>query len=144
MNVLKLHSDAIIPTRAYEGDIGYDLYALETITILPHSSESIRTGIAIELPTSEHVNKTIGALIKSKSGLSVKYNIECGAGVIDNGYRGELIVLLYNHSNIDFIVLKHSKIAQLLLVECFTPILQEVISMNTTERNENGFGSSGI
>lgn len=143
MNVIKLDKDAIIPTRTYDGDIGYDLYANHDDVILPRSSTSVRTGIIIELPMSENKETTIGAFIKSRSGLSFKHNIECGAGVIDNGYRGELIVLLYNHSNKIYTISKGDKIAQLVLFTSMTPMLieQDNIS-NDTERSNNGFGSS--
>src|ERR1700759_104702 len=108
LKVKKLSPDAVLPTVAHPGeDIGYDLYASEEVTIPPRGAAGVHTGIAIEfVPVA-------GAIVKTRSGLAKK-RLMCNAGVIDAGYRGEIIVLMENLGGDPFVIHKGDKIAQLL------------------------------
>lgn len=125
-------------SRGHRTDAGQDVYSAETITILPRDSSLIRTGLKIAVPEG-----SVG-LLKSRSGLSVKHKLEVGAGVIDSGYRGEVRVHLYNHSDKPYLVSKGDRVAQLIT---FKIDLDDYVECNDTEhetdRGESGFGSTG-
>ncbi|NDC96490.1 dUTP diphosphatase, partial [bacterium] len=93
VNVKLLEEFATIPTRANENDAGWDLYSIIDTVIPPKQRKTVKTGIALEMP--EHM----AGLIWPRSGLSVKQGIDVLAGVIDSGYRGEIMVCLYNTSD---------------------------------------------
>ena len=118
-------------------DAGYDIASSETVTIYHNSMKVVSTKLFIEIP------KGYVGIIKSRSGLAVKNNIEVGAGVIDSLYRGELLIKLMNHSNEDFIIKKGDRIAQLLIIPVYLEEAIEVKELSSTERGENGFGSTG-
>ena len=137
MKIKLLHKDAKIPTRAYSS-AGYDLFCLEDEEIESLDSSLINTGVAVAIPSGY-----VG-IIKSKSGLSVKAQLEVGAGVIDSDYRGELMVHIYNHSRCENYEFKAGdKIAQLLIVPIATHELELVDDLDDTVRAGKGFGSSG-
>jgi len=126
---------------AHEDDAGYDIYASAPMTIEPYTSASVPTNLRIVLPRNHF------ALVKPRSGLSFKNDVETGAGVIDNGYRGEIMVKLYNNSPNQLKITPDKAIAQLILF--FQPcIALEVIGgifngpNNQEIRGEKGFGSS--
>ncbi len=136
LKVKKLTPDAVLPTIAHPGeDIGYDLYASEDLTIPAHGAAAVHTGIAIEFAPAA------GGIVKTRSGLAKK-RLMCNAGVIDAGYRGEVIVLMENLGDEAYAIRKGDKIAQLLE----HPLLAgEVIEaeLNEAARGAKGFGSSG-
>ena len=131
-----LDAKAIMPTRAHKTDAGLDLYAPEGVYIEPRGSATIDTGVHIELPPN-----TVG-MIKSKSGLNVKYGIT-SEGVIDVGYTGSIVVKLQNNRPSAYMVSKGDKISQLVILPIITPELEVVEELETTERGSNGFGSTG-
>ena len=133
---IKLDEGAKMPTRAYETDAGLDLYARETQVVSVRESSIFDTGVHIELPPC-----TVG-MIKSKSGLNVKYDLTC-EGVIDVGYSGSIVVKLYNNGGYDYKVNKGDKIAQLVILPILTPPLELVDDLEERGRGNNGFGSSG-
>lgn len=118
-------------------DAGLDVRSNVEVWIPPHSSELIPTDLFIHVP-EEHVG-----LLWSRSGLSVTHQLEVGAGCIDSSYRGEVKVHLYNHSDIAYHILKGDRIAQLLTIPINPWSYVEVNDLEESERNENGFGSSG-
>jgi len=136
LKVKKLSPDAVLPTVAHPGeDIGYDLYACEDVIIIAHGAAGVHTGIAIEF------EPTAGGIVKTRSGLARK-RLMCNAGVIDAGYRGEVIVLMENLGEEAYTIRKGDKIAQLLE----HPFLAaEVIEAELSEaaRGAKGFGSTG-
>ncbi len=136
LKVKRLINTAVLPSKAYIGDLGWDLFSVEEVVIPPRQFKKIRTGIAIEFPDS------IGALIKDRSSLASKGIFTTG-GVIDSGYRGEIIIILNNFTDEEFIVKKGEKIAQLLLFKNIEVELVEVDKIGKTARNNKGFGSSG-
>ena len=133
---IKIDTGAKLPTRAHETDAGLDLYARDTKTVPARGSATFDTGVHIELPVG-----TVG-MLKSKSGLNVKHGIT-SEGVIDVGYTGSIVAKLYNNSDADYEVKAGDKITQLVIMPIITPTLEVVDSLETTERNNNGFGSSG-
>ena len=138
--VQRLDEAAKLPTVAHEGDAGYDLYAIESVTLAPGARASVRTGIAIE------VSHGHAALVLPRSGLAAKHGISVvnAPGLIDSGYRGEVRVLLLNTDRDEpFDIAPGDRIAQLVLVRVETPPVEESDSLTDTARGEGGFGSSG-
>jgi dUTP pyrophosphatase len=138
--VSRLRPEATLPTRAYPGDAGLDLYAVEEHTLWPGERASIGTGIAVQIPEGQ------AGLVVPRSGLAAKHGISVvnAPGLIDAGYRGEIRVLLLNNdSEHAFEVSPGDRIAQLVLVEVRTPAVSEVSSLDASERGAGGFGSSG-
>ena len=141
INIKKLTKTAQIPTRQHEGDAGYDLYAdiQEPITIEPHTTEFIHTGIAIEIPDGY-----FGAVF-ARSGLASKQGLRPAncVGVCDSIYRGEYMVALHNDFDIARIVCPEDRIAQLIVMPYLYVEFNEVDELPDTERGDGGFGSTG-
>ena len=135
--IKKLSEHALIPTRASPGSVGYDLYSIEDMHILPYQRGIVCTGIAATIPMGVY------GRIAPRSGLAVKHGVQTGAGVIDPDYTGELKVILYNHGSEKFEIKKGDRIAQLILEKCETPLIDEVEEIKDTQRGTRGFGSSG-
>jgi len=138
----KLVDEAIIPDYAHEGDAGMDLYAIKDEVIEPFSWKLIPTGLAVILPKGTELQ------IRSKSGIAYKNGVFVlnSPGTIDENYRGEIGVLLYNlNAKENFVIKKGQKIAQGVVanVEYVKTIVVEEIS-NNTSRGVGGFGSSGL
>ena len=137
MKVKRLTEKAKLPVKAYPGDLGYDLYSIETVTVKPNEKpKSIKTGIAIQLPNN------YGCFIKDRSSLASQ-GLHVVAGVIDNGYRGEIVVKMVNLSDKPITLIEGSKIAQMVLIPVVNCEIKEVEALSETERNDKGFGSSG-
>jgi len=135
--IKKLSEHALIPTRASPGSVGYDLYSIEDMHILPYQRGIVCTGIAATIPMGVY------GRIAPRSGLAVKHGVQTGAGVIDPDYAGELKVILFNHGSEKFEIKKGDRIAQLILEKCETPLIDEVEEIKDTQRGTRGFGSSG-
>ena len=117
--------------------MGYDLYSLNDMVLEPSSREIVSTGICATVPSGCY------GRIAPRSGLSVKYGIHVGAGVIDPDYTGELKVNLFNLGTIPYEIKQGERIAQLILEKCMTPFVQEVSELKPTMRANRGFGSTG-
>jgi dUTP pyrophosphatase len=140
LRVVRLDERAVIPRRAYPGDAGLDLHALEEALLGPGERASIRTGIAVEIPAGQ------AGLVLPRSGLAVRHGISLvnAPGLIDSGYRGELQVLLLNTDRrTPFTIAPGDRIAQLVLVRIETPDPIEVDGLALSQRGQGGFGSSG-
>ncbi len=141
INIKRLTETAIIPTRQHEGDAGYDLYAdiQESVTIKPHTTEFIKTGIAIEIPDGY-----FGAIF-ARSGLATDDGLRPAncVGVCDSRYRGEYMLALYNDSTAAQIVSSGDRIAQLVVMPYLNVEFNEVDELSNTERGVGGFGSTG-
>ncbi len=138
--VLRLDPRARLPTRAYPGDAGLDLYALEAVVLEPGARAPVRTGIAIEIPHGR------AGLVLPRSGLAARHGLALvnAPGLIDAGYRGELVVLLLNTDRMQRCELAAGdRIAQLVLVDVWAPVVTEVESLGGSARDTGGFGSSG-
>lgn len=132
-----LDDNAKVPTKANTTDAGFDLYSIEDVNIQPKQRHTIKTGVSFEMP------KDIAGLIWPRSGLSVKKGIDVLAGVVDSGYRGEVMVCLYNTSD-EVVELKHGdRIAQIIFQEVPIVSLQLRTSLGSSQRGSNRFGSSG-
>jgi dUTP pyrophosphatase len=135
-----LGSEAMLPSRAHEGDAGLDLYSSEAMAIGPGERASVGTGIAVEIPAG------FAGLVLPRSGLAARHGITLvnAPGLIDSGYRGEVRVLLLNTDRTDaFEIEPGDRIAQLVV----TPVTHadpiEVAELATSARGDGGFGSSG-
>tara|TARA_Y100001963_G_scaffold70580_1_gene98226 strand:- start:535 stop:1089 length:555 start_codon:yes stop_codon:yes gene_type:complete len=138
LNVKKLCEDAVIPTKSHEGDLGYDLYTSEPVTIEPNETVLISTGVAIQFPTG------YGGLIKDRSSVATKQKLFTVAGVIDNGYVGEIKIAMNNASGKTQSFEAGTKIAQLVLIPVTNFIVTEVDELTTSDgRGQDGFGSTG-
>lgn len=141
INIKKLNDLAIIPTYGSEFSAGADLYACEEndVTILPHQTKLIRTGIALEIPVG------YAGLIYARSGLASKRHLAPAnkVGVVDADYRGEIMVALHNHSDEPQTIAKDERIAQLVVTPFLKVEFDEVDSLNDTKRGTGGFGSTG-
>ena len=136
-----LHSHAKLPTYGSAEAAGADLYACleETVTIAPGESAWIGTGIALEVP------KGCAGLIYARSSMGVKRGLAPAnkVGVIDSDYRGEIKVVLYNHSKENQTVEPGERIAQFVITPVLTPSYEAVESLVDTDRGTGGFGSTG-
>lgn len=132
-----LHSNGQKPTKANFHDAGFDLYSNIDTIIPPKQRKTVSTGIALQMP--EH----FAGLIWPRSGLSVKQGIDVLAGVVDSGYRGEIMVCLYNTSDEDVIIHTGDRIAQIIFQEVPRVIMEVHESLGSSQRGDNGFGSSG-
>jgi dUTP pyrophosphatase len=139
LKVKRLDKNATVPCYAHPGDAGLDLYAVEPTVIEPGSISLVRTGIAIQLPVGTE------AQIRPRSGLALKFGITVlnSPGTIDEGYRGEIGVILVNHSSVPFNVAAGSKIAQLVVKPVITVSVLDVEELTDTSRGASGFGSTG-
>jgi len=139
--IKKLNPEAKLPSYKTKGSSGMDLMALveEKIIVKPNSSELIPTGLSIAIPEDLEIQ------IRPRSGLAAKHSITVlnTPGTIDSDYRGELKIILYNHSNKDFIVNKNDRVAQMILVPILKVDFEEVDELPDTIRGSGGFGSTG-
>lgn len=129
---------AKMPTRAHSTDAGLDLYSPVEHIIMGGDSVVIDTGVHVELPIG-----TYGRL-ESKSGLHINYDIICAGGTLDEGYIGSIHVKLYNMGHKPYMIRKHQKIVQLVIIPCLQPRLEVVDKLEETERGTGGFGSTGL
>lgn len=137
LQVKTLTADAKLPSFANEHDAGMDLYANQTVTIEAHERAVVSTGIAVAIPVGY-----VG-LVWDKSGMATKYGLTTLAGVIDAGYRGEVLIAIYNTSNQAFVAEAGKKIAQLLIQPILRCTIEKAEELPESERGEKGFGSSG-
>lgn len=137
----KLNKDAIIPDYAHKGDAGMDLYSIQDDVIEPLTWKLIPTGLACELPEGTE------GQVRSKSGIALKNGVFVlnTPGTVDENYRGEIGVVLYNlNTKAPFVIKKGQKIAQYVInaIEYVDTI--EVEELDSTDRGEGGFGSTGL
>ncbi|ABD52490.1 dUTPase [Vaccinia virus Ankara] len=125
------------PTRQSPGAAGYDLYSAYDYTIPPGERQLIKTDISMSMP------KFCYGRIAPRSGLSLK-GIDIGGGVIDEDYRGNIGVILINNGKCTFNVNTGDRIAQLIYQRIYYPELEEVQSLDSTNRGDQGFGSTGL
>jgi dUTP pyrophosphatase len=140
LRVRRVDPGATLPTRAHPGDAGLDLYALDRHVLEPGQRDSVRTGIAVEIPDGQ------AGLVLPRSGLAAERGIALvnAPGLIDAGYRGEIRVLLLNTDRVTRCAISAGdRVAQLLLVRIETPDVVEVDELALSERGAGGFGSSG-
>jgi dUTP pyrophosphatase len=140
LRVRRLDQHAKLPSRAHPGDAGLDLHALEDCVLGPGERHSIRTGIAVEIPSGQ------AGLVLPRSGLARRHGIALvnAPGLIDAGYRGEVQVLLLNSDRRErFSLSAGDRVAQLVLVRIELLAVEEVPELASSDRGDGGFGSSG-
>lgn len=140
LKIKRINKAAIIPKYAHQGDAGLDLYSIEDKLLSSGDRCIIKTGIIIELPQGTE------AQIRPRSGLAIKHGITLlnTPGTIDEGYRGEIGIIVINHGKEDFNITKGMKIAQMVIQKVLTVDIIEESELTTSVRGKNGFGSSGI
>ena len=141
VRVKKLKDGAILPTYGSTEAAGADLYAClsEEITIQPGKSVFVPTGLAMEIP------KGYAGLIYARSGLACKRGLAPAnkVGVVDSDYRGEFMIVLYNHGTESQTISHGERIAQLVITPVITPGFMVVDDLTDTQRSGGGFGSTG-
>ncbi|KFV19515.1 hypothetical protein N340_03963, partial [Tauraco erythrolophus] len=133
----KLSENASAPSKGSARAAGYDLYSAYDCVIPPMEKAVVKTDIQIALPSGCY------GRVAPRSGLAAKHFIDVGAGVIDEDYRGNVGVVLFNFGKESFQVKKGDRIAQLICERICYPELEEVQALDDTERGEGGFGSTG-
>jgi dUTP pyrophosphatase len=141
--VKKLHDDAILPKYNYKTDSGFDLHSVETIEIGPFGRALVPTGLSFQFPEEHEIQ------VRPKSGLAINMGITVlnTPGTVDQGYSGEIKVIVFNTNNHSVIIEKGMKIAQGVLCPVINGKYVNLVDTNEfeeTDRGDNGFGSTGI
>lgn len=140
LKIKKIHPEAKLPQYAHPGDAGLDLFSVENQVIQPGDTKMIKTGISVELPVGTE------GQVRPRSGLALKNQISVlnTPGTVDEGYRGEVGVILINHGKNAFEVKKEMKIAQFVIAPVLRVEVEEAGELSDTRRNSGGFGSTGV
>ncbi len=135
----RLHPDALLPAYAHPGDAGLDLSACESAVLQPGERRLVRTGLALELPPGTE------GQVRPRSGLALKHGVTLlnAPGTIDEGYRGELGVILINHGHEPFEVRPGMRVAQLVVAPVLRVAVAEAEAVSGSARGAGGFGSTG-
>lgn len=134
--VKRMNTDVKLPTKAYSGDAGWDLYASDDFTVPAGSNSLVGTGCKFAIPEGYY------GRIADRSSMALK-GLHVLAGVVDAGFRNEVKVILHNFNSVDYQIKKGEKVAQMIIEKIHTGSLVEVDDLDQTERNMGGFGSSG-
>ncbi len=137
LKVKKLHEDAKLPTKGHPGDAGMDFYAVEDVLFPAGKQERVPTGVAVEIPEGY-----VG-MIWDKSSISFNLGLKIMGGVIDSGYRGEIIMCLLNVSSKDVLLPKGHKVAQMIIQKYEDCDIEEVSELSETVRGHGREGSTG-
>ena len=139
LRVKRLSSSATLPARAHPADAGLDLHSAVDLDIPPGETRLVGTGLAFELPPGTE------AQVRPRSGLALTYSVTVlnTPGTIDEGYRGEVGVILINHGQRVFEVRRGMKVAQLVVQPTLAVEIVAVDALSDTSRGERGFGSTG-
>jgi dUTP pyrophosphatase len=140
LEIKKVRDSAVVPARAYAGDAGMDLAACERVELAPGARALVPTGLAVAIPDG------YAGYVQPRSGLAAKHGISIvnTPGLVDSGYRGELLVNLVNHDEQQsFVVEPGMRIAQLVILQVPPVELVEVDELPASDRGADGFGSSG-
>ncbi|XP_026532890.1 deoxyuridine 5'-triphosphate nucleotidohydrolase, mitochondrial [Notechis scutatus] len=137
LRFVKLTENAFAPSKGSSRSAGYDLYSAYDCEVPAAGKAVVKTDIQIALPTGCY------GRVAPRSGLAVNHFIDVGAGVIDEDYRGNVGVVLFNFGKEPFKVKKGDRIAQLICERIYYPVLEEVKVLDETERGSGGFGSTG-
>jgi len=138
IDILHLHPDARTPTYATDGAACFDLYACEDAIVPAGQSNTIRTGIAVAVPSGWSLD------ILSRSGMAFKHGVTAFPGVVDSDFRGEVMVLLRNDGLMPYRVQAGDRIAQARLTHCPRVTFWRAEQLDMTARGVGGFGSSGV
>lgn len=136
MRVKLVNPKAQFPTRAHPTDSGFDMYAMEWFQIAPRGHVKIPLGVALEPPVGFEVQ------LRGRSGMAGK-GIMCHHGTIDNAYRGEVAVHLYNHNDEPYDINPGDRVCQIVIKPVPQIQLFQVEELSQTDRGDKGFGSTG-
>lgn len=142
LRVKLLDPQARIPVVAHPGeDLGYDVFALEATVLAAGATVRLRTGVAVE---ARHpaTGAALGLLVRDRSSMAAR-GLACTGGVIDAGYRGEVLIVMTNLGDAPVEVQAGDKIAQMVPVPVLTGVVEQVEELEDSRRAEKGFGSSG-
>jgi dUTP pyrophosphatase len=134
---VKLTKNALPLTRESPRAAGFDLRSAYDTVIPASGNVLVKTDIAVQLPQGCYER------IAPRSGLALHHQIDVGGGVIDEDYRGNICIFLYNHSKIPFQIYRGDRVARLICQSILYPTLKEVKEIDSTERGTKGFGSTG-
>lgn len=139
----RLNDEVKIPSYAYPSDSGFDLYSTEEIIIEPFGRALIPTGLVLNIPDGYEIQ------IRSKSGLALNQGLMVlnSPGTVDNGYLGQIQVILFNTNSTPFTIPKNMKVAQAVLCPVLNGKWVNLVERNeftSKDRNDKGFGSTGI
>jgi len=142
LRVKKLNPAARLPVVAHPGeDLGYDVFALESVELGVRATVRVRTGIAVEARDPQ-TGAPLGLLVRDRSSMAAK-GLATTGGVIDAGYRGEILIVMTNLGDQVVTIEAGEKVAQMVPVPVLTGVVREVESLEGSARLEKGFGSSG-
>lgn len=136
----KISKDAVIPEKAHKSDAGLDLYSVEDKVIKPGKFGIVKTGLKMSMPNNYE------AQIRPRSGLAAKKGVTVlnTPGTVDAGYRGEVGIILINHSDSEFKIQKADRVAQMVISKLSRFSIKEVSNLVKSDRDEGGFGSTGV
>jgi dUTP pyrophosphatase len=136
----KLRPEAVLPSYAHPGDAGMDVCSVDQLEIPVGGRQLVKTGLVIILPTGYE------AQVRSRSGLALKYGVSVlnSPGTIDEGYRGEVGVILANFGDQPFVVKPGDRIAQIVVSPVQQAEIVETQEIDSTDRGAGGFGSTGV
>lgn len=135
---MKLHEDAIIPTRGTKYSAGLDLYALEDVCVEDDFRAVVRTGIAVRMPRGYYGQLT------DRSSMADIHGLKLGAGTIDNDYTGEIKLIMFNHDVMPCHIEKGTRIGQMVVMPYSNAPVCTIECIESTERGDGGFGSTGM
>ena len=139
LRVKRLSENAVLPVRGSGLAAGYDLASAEDVVVPAHGKAIAKTDLAMAIPLGHY------GRIAPRSGFSWKKHTDIGAGVIDADYRGNVGVVIFNHSDEDISVSQGDRVAQLIIEQISTPVVEDVEGeLDDTDRGEGGFGSTGM
>ena len=137
LKVKKLREDAKVPSKGHPGDAGIDFYAVEEVVFPPKEARDVFSGVAIEIPEG------FVGLVWDKSSIAFKKGLKTMGGVIDSGYRGEMLFHLFNTNDYEVEIKKGEKIAQMIIQKFEDCDIVESDELSNTVRRDQGFGSTG-
>jgi dUTP pyrophosphatase len=143
LGFIKLHPDAVTPKYNYGSDSGFDLHSVEDVTIGPFGRALVPTGLSFDIKDGYEIQ------VRSKSGLAINQGLMVlnSPGTVDNGYTGEVKVIVFNTNNHEVTIAKGMKVAQAVLCPVVNGIwvdLDETNNIDKKDRNNNGFGSTKL
>lgn len=135
----RIHPDAVLPAYAHPSDAGMDIRSVADMTVPARGRALVPTGLVVLLPPLYE------AQVRPRSGLALKHGITVlnTPGTIDSGYRGEIGVILFNSSDVDFQIKKGDRVAQVVIAPVTQPVIEEAQEIDETDRGAGGFGSTG-
>ena len=137
---MRIHPEAVVPSYAHPGDAGMDVSACESAVLRPGERKRIRTGLVMALPPGTE------AQMRPRSGLALRHGVTLlnAPGTVDEGYRGEIGVILINHGDTPFEITAGMRIAQMVIAPVARAEVREVAELGGTVRGTAGFGSTGV